>query len=59
MVSNPLVGFGRKYVAATDEDDEFRLTVDDMSRKRTFNIFHDAPEESPGMLYSISGRRTN
>ncbi len=45
---NPLnAGFGRRYVPTAEEDEEFRLTVDDLGKKRTFNIFQDAPEVSP------------
>jgi hypothetical protein len=45
---NPLTaGFGRRYIPTAEEDEEFRLTVEDMGRKRTFNIFQDIPEVSP------------
>ena len=49
---NPLAAFGRKYAALTDEEEEFRMTLEDMNRKRTFSIFKDAPEESPGISTS-------
>jgi hypothetical protein len=45
---NPLTaGFGRRYTPTAEEDEEFRLTVEDMGKKRTFNIFQDIPEVSP------------
>jgi hypothetical protein len=45
---NPLAaGFGRRYVPTAAEDEEFRLTVEDMGKKRAFSIFQDAPEVSP------------
>jgi hypothetical protein len=46
---NPLAGFGRRFAPSADEDEEFRLAVEDMGgKKRSFNIFQDAPEDSPG-----------
>ncbi|KAE9381201.1 hypothetical protein N431DRAFT_322674 [Stipitochalara longipes BDJ] len=45
---NPLAaGFGRRFVPTTEEDEEFRLTIEDMGKKRGFNIFQDAPAISP------------
>lgn len=40
-------GFGRRFVATTEEDEEFRLTVEDMGKKRNFSIFQDAAQASP------------
>ena len=40
-------GFGRQYVPTTEEDEEFRLTVEDMGKKRNFSIFQDATQASP------------
>lgn len=36
------------FSAVNDEDEEFRLTVEDMGKKRQLNIFKDAVEDSPG-----------
>ncbi|PQE12631.1 Terpenoid cyclases prenyltransferase alpha-alpha toroid protein [Rutstroemia sp. NJR-2017a BBW] len=48
---NPLA-FGSRFTPS-NEDEEFRLTVGDMGRKkRSFGIFHDAPEISPGRTES-------
>ncbi|KAH8770320.1 hypothetical protein BGZ57DRAFT_985798 [Hyaloscypha finlandica] len=45
---NPLAaGFGRRFVPTAEEDEEFRLTVEDMGKKRGFSIFQDAAEVSP------------
>ena len=45
---NPLAaGFGRRLVPTAEEDEEFRLTVEDMGKKRGFNIFQDVPAISP------------
>lgn len=46
---NPLANFGRRF---SDDDDEFTMTMGDMGheggvKKRSFNIFQDAPEVSP------------
>ncbi|KAG4428738.1 hypothetical protein IFR05_015779 [Cadophora sp. M221] len=45
---NPLVAFDRRYIPSAEEDEEFRLTVGDMTKKRGFSIFQDIPEVSPG-----------
>lgn len=45
---NPLASFGQRYVPSSEEDEEFRMTVGDMTKKRPFGIFQDAPEVSPG-----------
>ncbi|CZT49818.1 uncharacterized protein RSE6_10710 [Rhynchosporium secalis] len=47
-VFNPLANFDRRYVPSAEEDEEFRLTVGNMSKKRGFTIFQDIPEVSPG-----------
>lgn len=50
-VLNPLANFDRRYIPSVEEDDEFRLTVGDMTKKRGFSIFQDIPEHpeaSPG-----------
>ena len=45
---NPLtVGFGRRFVPTAEEDEEFRLTVEDIGKKKGFSVFQDAPEVSP------------
>jgi hypothetical protein len=45
---NPLsAGFGRRFIPTAEEDEEFRLTVEDTGKKPTFSIFQDAPEISP------------
>jgi hypothetical protein len=47
---NPLAaGFGRRFVPSKDEEEEFRVTMENMGKKKPFNIFQDAPEESPGL----------
>ncbi|KAH6709119.1 hypothetical protein BKA61DRAFT_556473 [Leptodontidium sp. MPI-SDFR-AT-0119] len=47
-VLNPLAAFDRRYIPSAEEDEEFRLTVGDMTKKRGFAIFQDIPEVSPG-----------
>ena len=45
---NPLAAdFGRRFVPSAEEDEEFRMTVEDMGKKRAFSIFQEAPEVSP------------
>ncbi len=46
---NPLTAFSQqRFIPSAEEDEEFRLTVGDMSKKRGFSIFQDIPENSPG-----------
>jgi len=45
---NPLADIERRYIPTAEEDEEFRLTVGDMTKKRGFTIFQDIPEVSPG-----------
>jgi hypothetical protein len=49
---NPLAIFGNRFVPSAEEDEEFRITVGDVSKKRTFGIFQDAGEVSPGRTES-------
>jgi hypothetical protein len=51
---NPLAlaNFGHRYVPTLEEDEEFRMTVGDMTKKRALSIFQDAPEVSPGRTES-------
>lgn len=54
---NPLVGAGFGRRPATDDDEEFRLTMGDIaSKKRSFGIFQDTshvpPETSPARTES-------
>lgn len=42
------------FSVSTDEDEEFRLTVEDMSNKRQLSIFKDEGEHSPGKIWFIS-----
>jgi hypothetical protein len=45
---NPLAsGCGRRFVSTAEEDEEFRLTVEDMGKKKAFSVFQDATEASP------------
>jgi hypothetical protein len=45
---NPLTaGLGHRFIPTAEEDEEFRLTVEDLGKKRAFNIFQDASEVSP------------
>jgi len=45
---NPLAaGFGRRFAPSAEENEEFRMTVEDMGKKRGFSIFQDAPAISP------------
>ena len=47
---NPLAaGLGRRLVPSTDEEEEVRMTIENQGKKKSFNIFQDAPEESPGL----------
>jgi hypothetical protein len=48
---NPLAAFGNRFMATAEEDEEFRMTVNDMTQKRTFGIFQDG-EVSPGRTES-------
>lgn len=51
---NPLAtgaAFGQHFAPASEEDEEFKMTVGGSKKKRTFGVFHEAPGESPsGML---------
>ncbi|KAL2072676.1 hypothetical protein VTL71DRAFT_12019 [Oculimacula yallundae] len=47
-VLNPLANFDRRYTPTPEEDEEFQLTVGNMTKKRGFTIFQDIPEVSPG-----------
>ncbi|KAH7364084.1 hypothetical protein BKA65DRAFT_572239 [Rhexocercosporidium sp. MPI-PUGE-AT-0058] len=47
-VLNPLANLDRRYIPSAEEDEEFRLTVGDMTKKRGFSIFQDILEVSPG-----------
>ncbi len=46
-VNSFAAGFGHHFVTTAEENEEFRLTVEGMSKKRGFSIFQDAPEASP------------
>ncbi|QSZ29962.1 hypothetical protein DSL72_004480 [Monilinia vaccinii-corymbosi] len=49
---NPLA-FGARFTPTTEEDEEFRITMEEMgAKKRAFNVFQDAPEVSPGRTES-------
>jgi len=53
-VLNPLApgsAFGQHFGPTSEEDEEFRMTVGEAEKKRTFGVFQEAPGESPsGML---------
>lgn len=49
---NPFANFGQRYMPSSEEDEEFRMTVGDMTKKRAFGIFQDVPEISPGRTES-------
>ena len=51
-IPNPLANFSQRYILSSEEDEEFRMTVGDMTKKRSFGIFQDAPEVSPGRTES-------
>jgi hypothetical protein len=51
-IPNPLVNFGQRYVPTSEEDEEFRMNFGDITNKRSFGIFKDAPEVSPGKTES-------
>ena len=56
---NPLApgpGFGQNFAPTTEEDEEFKMTVDGMKKKRTFGVFQDAPGESPSGMLATTGR---
>ncbi|KAF7896629.1 uncharacterized protein EAF01_009032 [Botrytis porri] len=49
---NPLA-FGARFTPTNEEDEEFRLAMEEMgAKKRTFSVFQDAPEISPGRTES-------
>ncbi|RAL66832.1 hypothetical protein DID88_007615 [Monilinia fructigena] len=49
---NPLV-FGARFTPSTEEDEEFRITMEEMgAKKRSFSVFHDGLEVSPGRTES-------
>jgi hypothetical protein len=52
-ILNPLANFGQRFVPSTEEDEEFRMTVGDMAKKRPFSIFQEAPEISPGRTSQV------
>jgi hypothetical protein len=49
------------FSATNEEDEEFRLAVEDMGKKRQLSIFKDAVEDSPGkaMFLIVSSIETN
>lgn len=49
---NPLVAFGGGFMTTAEEDEEFRMTVGNIPKKRSFGIFHDSGEASPGRTES-------
>jgi hypothetical protein len=50
---NPLAaGLGNRFITTAEEDEEFRMTVGNLGKKRGFNIFQDVPEVSPGRTES-------
>jgi hypothetical protein len=49
---NPLAAFGHRYMPTAEEDEEFRMTLGEMNKKRSFGIFQDASEVSPGRTES-------
>lgn len=49
---NPLA-FGAQFTPSNEEDEEFRMTIEEMgAKKRPFSVFRDAPEVSPGRTES-------
>ncbi|APA09036.1 hypothetical protein SS1G_02908 [Sclerotinia sclerotiorum 1980 UF-70] len=49
---NPLA-FGARFTPSNEEDEEFRMTMEEMgAKKRSFSVFQDAPEISPGRTES-------
>lgn len=49
---NPLA-FGARFTPSNEEDEEFRITMEEMgAKKRSFGVFQDAPEVSPGRTES-------
>lgn len=49
---NPLA-FGSRFTPSNEEEEEFRITLGDIGRKkRSFGVFQDAPEVSPGRTES-------
>lgn len=49
---NPLAAFGNRFMTTAEEDEEFQMTVGDITQKRAFGIFQDASEVSPGRTES-------
>lgn len=41
--------FGGRFIPSVEENEEFRLTVGSLGKKRRFNVFQEQAEESPGM----------
>jgi hypothetical protein len=41
------------FTPSNDEDEEFRLTVENMGKKRQMSVFKDAVEDSPGKALII------
>ncbi|KAH8657557.1 hypothetical protein BGZ60DRAFT_133431 [Tricladium varicosporioides] len=52
-ILNPLAAFGQHYAPIPEQDEEFRMTIGgDTRQKRTFGVFQDGPEISPGRTES-------
>jgi hypothetical protein len=49
---NPLASFGNRFMATSEEDEEFQMTIGDITQKRPFGIFQDSREVSPGRTES-------
>ncbi|TVY81809.1 hypothetical protein LSUE1_G002990 [Lachnellula suecica] len=49
-ILNPLApapSFGQAFAPTLEEDDEFKMTVGEVKKKRNFGVFQDGPGESP------------
>lgn len=58
---NVLGDISSNLFTPSDEDEEFRLTVETMAKKRQLSVFKDAVEDSPGktMFIILSINETN
>lgn len=65
LTAHPMSPFTTQFSPSAEEDEEFRITMEDMTKRQPFGIFRDAEEGSPskslcylgfGLLTQRAGR---